>query len=76
MSDVPRYVVSITDTKTIVPGPDGDQYYSVQAAADTTAQYFKPLPKKDQQDGKNEIERMFKFFQEAIDKLEANAKVD
>jgi hypothetical protein len=68
---VPRIVLTLTDTQTLVPGPNGEQYYSVNVAAESLVEFNKLLPEDDQKDGKTELERVFRFFQQAIDDLSA-----
>ena len=64
---VPRIVLTLTDTQTLVPGPNGEQYYSVNVAAESLVDFNKLL--EDQTEGKTELERVFRFFQQAIDDL-------
>lgn len=68
---IPRFVVSITDTTITVPGPNGDQYYSISVGADKLTDYNKLIPKKQRTNyARTELQSMFVYFQEAIDKYE------
>ncbi len=61
--DIPRFVVTLADTKTDT---------QLSAAADSLMAFRKPLPFDKRPRGvKNELDLMFKVFQEDIKKQEA-----
>jgi hypothetical protein len=63
---VPRFVVSLVDTKTDV---------SLSAGASDMAEFYKPLPKKRQTPGvHNELDLMFVFFAEDVAKREQESR--
>jgi hypothetical protein len=73
-NDIPRYVLSLTDTYTIVDDSTKG-YYSITVGVDNLADFFKPLKKRDRtNEGKTDLERMFLFFQEEVDKLNATGE--
>jgi hypothetical protein len=63
--DIPRFVVTIVDTKTKVQSPKGEEFLSRSAASDHISDFLKPYTKKQtasRSGAKNEIESMFGFF--------------
>ena len=61
---LPRFVVTITDTTT-------DR--SLSAGADSLRDFRKPLPVDKRKPGvKNELDMMFKFFAEDVEKTDAS----
>ena len=73
--DIPRFVLSVTDTKTTMTGPKGDQYLMISVGADSLSAFNKPLPLKDQTPvAATELQRLFYFFQEQVDKSDAQRK--
>lgn len=66
-NDVPRFVVSITDTQTVM----GDRFYSISAGAETLQDFFKLIPKKKRtNEARTELQNMFVHMQKAVDDLE------
>ena len=69
-NDIPRFVLSLTDTHTIVEGPEGDQYYSINIAADKLKDFNRLIPKaKRTNTARTEWQALLEFFQEAVDDL-------
>lgn len=66
--DLPRYVLSLTDTKTIIPGANGDQYFNITAGSDKLTDFTKRTKDPDGKN-RNEVQRMFVFFAEQVDKM-------
>lgn len=65
--DIPRFVVSITDTQTVT----GGQYFAISAGADHLEDFFRLVPKaKRTPYGRTELQAMFKFFEEKIAELD------
>lgn len=68
---IPRFVLSITDTTITVPGPNGDQYYAISVGADKLTDFNKLIPKAQRTNyAKTELQSMFVYFQDAVDKYE------
>jgi len=66
-NDVPRFVVSITDTQTVM----GDRFYSISAGADSLADFNKLIPKsKRTNEARTELQNMLLHMQQAVDDLE------
>lgn len=67
--DIPRFVLTLADTHTIVQGSQGEQYMSISVAADSLAHFNKYLPKEDRSPQyKTELQKLFVYFQEQVDK--------
>ena len=72
-NDVPRFVVTISDTHTIM----GDRFYSISAGADSLDQFFKLIPKKKRtNEARTELQNMFVHMQKAVDDLEKDFEVE
>ena len=73
--EIPRFILSLTDTKTTLTGPKGEQYLMISVGADSLNAFNKPLPLKDQTPvAATELQRLFYFFQEQVDKSDAQRK--
>jgi len=71
--DIPRFVLSITDTKTTMTGPKGKQYMSINIGADTLAAFVTPIPEKKRKNaGTTEMEAMLLFFADQVAISDAN----
>lgn len=73
--DIPRFVISITDTQTVT----GNQYFTVSIAADESkngdweylGDFFRVVPKaKRTKYGRTELQAMMKYFEEKIKELD------
>lgn len=65
--NIPRFVVTITDTQTIM----GDRFYSISAGADNLQDFFKLIPKKKRtNEARTELQNMFVHMQKAVDDLD------
>lgn len=63
---IPRFVITLTDTSE--GGP------TLSAGADELREFRKPLPPDERKPGvKNELDLMFKFFAEEVEKADASA---
>ena len=65
---IPRYVLSITDTRTTVPGPQGDQHYAISVASNVFEDLVGEIPAEE--DAKYEIQRVFFQFYKTVKQLE------
>ncbi len=60
---IPRFVVSITDTQTVV----GGQYYSINAGADNLDEFNRLIPKKKRtNEARTELQNMFWHMKQAV----------
>lgn len=65
--NIPRFVISITDTQTVM----GDRFYSISAGADSLADFNKLIPKsKRTNEARTELQNMLLHMQQAVDDLE------
>ena len=66
--NIPRFVVTITDTQTVM----GDRFYSISAGADNLQDFFKLIPKKKRTtEARTELQNMFVHMQKAVDDLDS-----
>lgn len=70
---IPRFVLSLTDTKNVMPGPDGERYFSTTIGFDDFEQLRHPIP---EEDGGNELNRVIRFFQEAVTNLDGEKVIE
>lgn len=67
--DIPRFVVSITDTQTVT----GGQYFAISAGADHLEDFFRLIPKAKRTNScRTELQAMFKYFEEKVTELDTN----
>ena len=65
--DIPRFVVSITDTQTVT----GGQYFAISAGADRLEDFQRLIPKaKRANQCRTELQNMFWHMKQAIEELE------
>ncbi len=68
MDETPRFILSLTDTKTVLPGKEGDQYYSVSVGSNDLKDFHKYIPPGERKNaGKNEFQAMLLFFADAVE---------
>lgn len=65
--NIPRFVVSITDTQTI----HNDQYYSINVGADSLDDFTRLIPKKKRtNEARTELQNMFYHMRTTIEELD------
>lgn len=65
--DIPRFVVTITDTQTVT----GGQYFAISAGADSLADFNRLIPKsKRTNECRTELQNMFWHMQKGIEELD------
>lgn len=75
--DIPRYVLSITDTKTTIEGKNGAEYLNVSIASDKLSDFVKTITKdKRTNRGRTEFEAMLWFFADQTAKADKERKGD
>lgn len=68
----PRFVLSITDTQTILDGPQGKQTLNIGIGADSLNDFMKFIPKskrKEDNPGRTEFEAMMFWFAGQVNEL-------
>jgi len=66
--DIPRFVVSITDTQTVT----GGQYLSISAGADSLDDFNRLIPKKKRtNEARTELQNMFLHMKKTVADLDA-----
>lgn len=74
--NIPRFVLSITDTTIKIPGPNGEMYYSINVGADKLSDFNKLIPKKKRTNhARTELQNMFYHFQKAVDDFYMQDKI-
>lgn len=69
---VPRFVFTLTDTQTIVDGPQGRQALNIGISSDVLSDFVKFIPKnkrKDGNPGRTEVEAMLWWFTQEVNRL-------
>lgn len=75
--DVPRFVLSITDTKTTVKGGNGEEYLNIAIGSDKLSDFVKTIPKVERKNrGRTEFEAMLWFFADQTAKADLERKDD
>lgn len=64
-SDIPRFALTLTDTHTLMEGPDGKAYFSMTVGTETLAKLMKPTGKG----ASSDFESFLVHFQTQVDTL-------
>ena len=74
---VPRFVLSLTDTQTTIEGANGKEYMNISIASDKLSDFVKHIPvKKRQNAGHNEFQAMLEFFADQVAKTDLTRVAD
>lgn len=71
MAKVPRFVLSIQDTKTEVDGPMGVQYYNITIGFKSKRQLLTAVSKLD---GRNELQNVIDTFFDTVERFDGVKK--
>lgn len=81
-SDIPRFVLSLTDTHTTLYGDGAERNLNIAIAAEKLSDFVKFIPKRNRKEGnrgRNEFEAMMVWFAEQVaiaDNDKAASKVE
>lgn len=68
--DIPRFVLSLTDTHHTIEGPKGAQYFNVTVAVDDLVDFWMKSKDPDTGKMKAEIKRVFEHFGREVKKMD------
>lgn len=63
---IPRFVLSLVDTKTTIEGPKGKQYYSLNVGFSSKRKLLEPVS---QHDGRSELVNVIDTFFETVEQM-------